>query len=951
MKNTILLQLLFALLGLFLTFQTTTADVKVNLTPRPLEITEGEGSLVLPQNFEICCTLADTIKTEAESFAAAINKATNLNATVTDNSSALIKTIWDNSRAEEGYGLEITSEGISVKASTSAGFFYAFQSLKKILPANVMAGVKDDNVKEYSLPVMTINDEPRFEYRGFMLDVSRHFFTVEEVKRMIDVMAAYKMNRFHWHLTDDQGWRVEIKKYPKLTTVGATRANSWTVDMDYGDYWTNAQYGPYFYTQEEIADVVDYCHERHIKVIPEVDMPGHFVAAMASYPEYSCWPTSGHEVWINGGISSDVLNVGNPGAVQFAKNILNEIMDLFPDGYIHIGGDECPTSAWQGNAECKQRYQDLGLTDYRQLQSHFIKDISDHVKTRGYKMLMWNESITASGADLELMKETGATVMCWNPCQSGALKAAQMGMDNIVTEYHSSNGGYYINRKQWSGNEPTGAGAGDDTVEGCYNYVPVPSNVSQSLLPHYKGVQGTFWTEHVANRKYMEYLALPRLMAVAEAGWTPQEKKDFNDFRQRMMADTVMLNYNGYNYGRHSWASLDADTIKPEANKYYRLVTRATDARAGRCIELLTSTSPLVNTYSTNGAKANVLWTNTQASEKDNNYAYQQWRFEESTTQSGRYAIVCKTMTRGSVNPTPSATSVSGRWSYDIKVKNYSFVLGDKTYGVANQKPYFTIRSVNTNGQYMNASMSGQGFAVNLYSDPNSGNCGQWTFEPIDGKESEKSDFDQKIWGNLPNLLTGDTIRIQCNVEGLKDICIADTKGNNYLTQGGVDDNNTRWVVVDATEIDSTYSQTFKLKNCATNRFFGKTDTKVDKIGYPVKYAGNKIVATTVKLTYQPATKDYQLFIGDYNLYPVSPTSTTKPGIISGGSTVTSDGLAIRPQGAAWIVTGDGLTGIRTTKMTENKSTATYNLLGQRINEPQKGAINIVNGKKIATTY
>lgn len=535
----------------------TRADI-VNLTPRPMEMTLSGGTYTLPTQIKIGANKLDkAIVAEATKFIEAIQAATPLRAGLVKSSKADIKLSLDKTCKAEGYKLDITASGISVKAATPAGFFYAFQSIKKMLPPNVMAGVRDPKVTTYSLPLLSINDEPRFGYRGFMLDVSRHFFTVGEVKRMIDIMAAYKMNVFHWHITDDQGWRVEIKKYPKLTSVGSVRSNSWTVDMNYGDYWTNSQYGPYFYTQDEIADIINYCHRRHIKVIPEVDMPGHFVAAMASYPEFSCTPNGNHSVWINGGVSSDVLNVANPKAVQFAKDILSEIMDLFPDGYIHIGGDECPTTAWQNNAECQALYTKLGLSDYRQLQSHFIKEISDYVKTRGYKMLMWNESITASGADLDLMKQTGATVMCWTPCQQAALKAAQLGLDNIVTEYHSATGGYYINRRQSNApGEPNGAGYGDDTVEGCYNYVPVPTSVPRELLPHYTGVQGTFWTEHVANREYLEYLALPRLMAVAEAGWTPQDKKDFSDFRLRMMADTLMLNYNNYQYGRHAWASL-----------------------------------------------------------------------------------------------------------------------------------------------------------------------------------------------------------------------------------------------------------------------------------------------------------------------------------------------------------------------------------------------------------
>ena len=253
---------IFTLLCLFTVLLPIAAQTPfVNLTPKAKSMTTTAGELTLPEGFVVnTANLPDSLAAEATKFVDAINLATPLNAaTASDDASALIQMAFPEASIDaEGYNLNITAEGVKIEATTSAGFYYAFQTLKKILPANVMAGVKDEAVTAYALPLVNISDEPRFGYRGFMLDVARHFFTVEEVKRMIDIMAVYKMNRFHWHLTDDQGWRVDIKRYPKLTTVGATRANSWTVDMNYGDYWTNETYGPYFYTQEEIKDVVAY---------------------------------------------------------------------------------------------------------------------------------------------------------------------------------------------------------------------------------------------------------------------------------------------------------------------------------------------------------------------------------------------------------------------------------------------------------------------------------------------------------------------------------------------------------------------------------------------------------------------------------------------------------------------------------------------------------------------
>ena len=413
----------------------------------------------------------------------------------------------------------------------------------------------------YALPVSRIEDEPRFAYRGFMLDVSRHFFTIEQVKKMIDLMAIYKMNVFHWHLTDDQGWRAEIKQYPLLTTVGAERKSSYDtpitrIEENGQVYWTGEgaqtgrKYGPFYYTQEEMREVVRYAAERHIDVLPEVDMPGHFVAAMHAYPEYSCHPDYAPEVWTNGGISSDVLNVANPEAVQFAKNIITELCDIFPYPYFHIGGDECPTTQWESNALCQEKLRQLGKSSYRALQTEFIREINAHLDTLGKKMFCWNESITEGGADLDLMKQSGATIMCWNPCQSGAAKAASLGLNAIITEWGS--GCYYINRKQSNDyGEPTAAGSGNDAVSATYNYMPVPSNVSAENAKYYIGVQATFWTEHVSSNEYLEYLALPRFMCVAEAGWTPQEKKDWRSFVRRMTIDTEMLDLGEYIYARH----------------------------------------------------------------------------------------------------------------------------------------------------------------------------------------------------------------------------------------------------------------------------------------------------------------------------------------------------------------------------------------------------------------
>ncbi len=544
----------------------TLQSKSLSLIPAPKSAVVGDGEYLLQNGFTVAVDKfsdADTqnvVLADVARFITTVNNATGLGCNATAGAGHI--TISENGEvAPEGYILDITAEGVKVEVSTADGVYYALQSIMRLLPPNVVLGKAGGEGVSYALPVARIEDEPRFGYRGFMLDVSRHFFTIEQVKKMIDLMAIYKMNVFHWHLTDDQGWRAEIKQYPLLTSKGAERRSSYDtpitkVEENGQVYWTgegaqtNRKYGPFYYTQEEMRDVVRYAAERHIDVLPEVDMPGHFVAALAAYPQFSCHPGYAPEVWINGGISADVLNVANPEAVEFAKNIITELCDIFPYPYFHIGGDECPTSQWESNALCQEKLNQLGKTSYRALQTEFIREINEHLSSLGKKMFCWNESITESGADLDLMKASGATIMCWNPCQSGAAKAASLGLNAIITEWGS--GCYYINRRQSSDyGEPTAAGSGADNVAATYNYVPVPANVSAQNAKYYIGVQGTFWAEHVSCNEYLEYLALPRFMCVAEAGWTPQELKSWPSFVRRMTLDTEMLDLGGYIYARH----------------------------------------------------------------------------------------------------------------------------------------------------------------------------------------------------------------------------------------------------------------------------------------------------------------------------------------------------------------------------------------------------------------
>ena len=863
---------------------TAMADNEINLTPLPMKMTKGTGRLVLPESFSIQTgTLTDEYAVEAQKFAQLFSEVTGYNVTVEAQAADALITLsvynGNENIGNEGYTLDITANGIAIAAKEAHGFFYAFQSIKKMLPANVMAGVKDARVTEYALPCVNIVDAPRFEYRGFMLDVSRHYFEVEEIKRMIDVMSYYKLNRFHWHLTDDQGWRFEVKKYPKLTTVGATRSNSWSTDPVYGGYYIDEPYGPYFYTQEQCREIVAYAAERHIEVVPEIEFPGHSCAVNAAYPELSCSPNGAHSVKVNGGIYSDVLNVASPLVLQFAKDVLDEVIDVFPHEQIHIGGDETPTNAWQNNEECQALMQEMGFSDIRQLQSHFVRQLSDHVTSKEGNekrtVIMWNESLTAGGTDEELIKGTGGTMMCWEignaqPC---ALKAAKYGMKSIITTQVP----YYINRRQSTdANEPPVAGYGTDNVEAVYKYVPVPASVPANLQKYYVGVQGTFWTEHVQSDYLLEYLALPRLIAIAETGWTPEAKKDFASFQERITKDTLLLNYNKYEYGRHYILGAgNNDKVMPtpstdEKMTWYRIVTTATDARAGRCIQLLRANSSEIGT---GNAKAGRLW-NSAIIEDENNegYDYQLWAFVQDPNNPERWAIVNKAKPNGSVNGTPTAENNTGRWDYDENRRHYDFIFGDKAYSANGSNYNYSIRSqkVSNTNMCLNYAGPGQTYSINLWSDPADGNGGIWEFRPLVEQESPVVEFPE----------AGVCYRIANNTERFNGWTLYDNN-DGIVTATKQEFGADAWVIVDATTSEN--SQTFKLCNATTGRY-------INSSAAPIALGENGVVLTNV---YNAQSGDYSIKVNDAAIRPTSEFATTNPNTLSTGG--------IYPQGTGWV--------------------------------------------------
>lgn len=520
----------------------------LSLIPQPAEVSVGDGAFEFDEKtrVKIADYPGDSIRLLFERFAADFKKATGVSFKSTKKSSrAAIELFLDASLGSEAYRLDVTKEKISIRASEPSGFFYALQTLKQLMPRNVMATVADNSVKVWSVPVVTINDAPRFHWRGFMLDEGRHFYGKEEIKKILDIMSAYKMNRFHWHLTEDQGWRIEIKKYPKLTEVGAWR-NSRV--LGWGDVKPDGIHYGGFYTQEEAKEIVAYAKERFIEIVPEIDIPGHSQAAVASYPEFlACDPQNNHEVWLWQGVSGDVINVSNAGAVQFAKDVIDELTGIFPYRYIHLGGDECPTAKWERNEDCKRLLAEIGSTNYRDLQINFYLQLKEHIAAKPVEeqrsLIFWNEVLHGNTGPLG----NDITIMAWIGANEAAKDAAMRGMSTILSPQIP----YYINRKQSkNATEPHSQGYGTETVEAVYNYVPM-NNVPPELHSKYLGVQANFWTEWVETADIVQYLALPRLAAVAEAGWTPQAKRNYNDFEQRMQGERVYYKLKGVNFGKH----------------------------------------------------------------------------------------------------------------------------------------------------------------------------------------------------------------------------------------------------------------------------------------------------------------------------------------------------------------------------------------------------------------
>lgn len=462
----------------------------------------------------------------------------------------------------EAYKLIVNDKRVCISGASEAGVFYGIQTLRKSLPV-----AQDINV---NLSAVEIYDKPRFAYRGAMLDVARHFYTVDEVKTFIDMLALHNINRFHWHLTDDQGWRIEIKKYPKLMSVASERKET-VVGRWYSGIYDGKPYGGY-YTQDELRDVIDYAAKRHITIIPEVDLPGHMQAALTAYPELGC--TGGpYEVRTIWGVSQDVLCVGNDFTLQFVKDVLSEVADVFPSEYIHIGGDECPKVRWEKCPKCQERIKSLGLksdakhTKEQRLQSYMIQEAAKYLKEKGKRIIGWTEILEGG-----LVPD--ATLMSWIG-ESGGIEAAHQHHDVIMTPNTYLYFDYYQSKKVED--EPLAIG-GYLPIEKTYNYEPMPKELTKEEQQYIKGVQANLWTEYIPVFSQVQYMVLPRLGAAAEVQWTDPSKKDYKDFLRRVPHLVAVYDCYGWNYATHVYdvnVDMKADTVNHVLN--VQLSTMADD--------------------------------------------------------------------------------------------------------------------------------------------------------------------------------------------------------------------------------------------------------------------------------------------------------------------------------------------------------------------------------------
>jgi hexosaminidase len=488
------------------------------LIPKPLKVTAHEGHFDLTAKTKIVIPPgSEELRTIAEGLSVKLRRTTGYEIQVVVSSELkqvegciLLTNDVNNKRlGKEGYELSVSASTIRIAAATPAGLFYGVQTLYQLMPAEIEGSEKAVGVN-WTVPCVTIEDSPRFRWRGMHLDVGRHFAPKEFIKKYIDMLAMYKLNTFHWHLTEDQGWRIEIKKYPRLMEISSWRRETTGNQTPHWGY----------YTQEEIREVVEYAKKRFITIVPEIEMPGHSQAALAGYPELSC---SGgpHRVATEWGVFNDVYCAGNEKTFEFLENVLTEVMALFPGEYIHIGGDECPKARWKNCKRCQDRIVAEKLKDEHELQSYFIRRIEKFLNSKGKRIVGWDEILEGGLAP-------NATVMSWRGIEGG-IKAAKSGHDVVM----SPTSNCYFDYSQGKFGEPKAIGA-YLPIEKVYSYEPVPTELSKEEALHILGAQGNVWTEYMPDSRQVEYMLMPRMCALSEVVWSSEGQRDFHEFSLRL---------------------------------------------------------------------------------------------------------------------------------------------------------------------------------------------------------------------------------------------------------------------------------------------------------------------------------------------------------------------------------------------------------------------------------
>ena len=539
LKNKLLGLIGLSVAGLMMFSCTEVKEANYQIIPMPLDIqlaeqgkfvlTEGT-SVIYPENNE-------KMQNNANFLAEYVKEKTGITLAPTTEAKrkGIILKVEENKEKPEGYTLKVTTDNVTICGGSEAGVFYGIQTLRKSLP--VVQGEK------VALPAVEINDEPRFDYRGGMLDVARHYIELDSVKRFIDMLAMHNINRFHWHLSEDQGWRIEIKCRPLLTEKGSMRKET---IIGKTDKYDGKPHGGFF-TQEEAKEIVKYAADRYITVIPEIDMPGHMLSALHAYPELGC--TGGpYDVWCHWGVSKDVLCAGNDATLKFIEDVLGEIVEIFPSEYIHIGGDECPKTRWESCPKCQARIKALGIkgdekhTAEEYLQSFIINYAEKFLNSKGRQIIGWDEILEGGLAP-------NATVMSWRG-EKGGIEAAHQKHKVIMTPHTYLYFDYYQSYDRKS--EPLAIG-GKLPLERVYSYNPLPKELSAEEQKYIIGVQANLWTEYISTFKYAEYMLLPRLAALSEIQWSSADKRNYECFLSRLPRLVELYDLKQYNYATHAF--------------------------------------------------------------------------------------------------------------------------------------------------------------------------------------------------------------------------------------------------------------------------------------------------------------------------------------------------------------------------------------------------------------